>query len=143
MTLHVKGGLLYMFLLNPQDKSPIFVQLKKQILDFVALGILKENDQLPSVRSLANELGINPNTVAKAYQELEAEGVLYTIAGKGCFVRQSNIDQQIVQGKIEELEYCLKECRKYGVEKDMILQILDKIYSDKSSEENGKGEDHA
>ena len=128
-----------MFLLNPQDKSPIFIQLKKQILDFVALGILQENDQLPSVRSLANELGINPNTVAKAYQELELEGYLYTIAGKGCFVKQSSVDHKVIDGKIEELEYCLQECKKYGVDLNMILQKVNEIYTEKG----GKEEDNA
>lgn len=124
-------------MLNPQDKSPIFVQLKKQILDFVALGILKENDQLPSVRSLATELGINPNTVAKAYQELENEGYLYTIAGKGCFVKQSTVDLKVINGKIEELKYCLKECKKYGVDKNEILHQIEVVYG------NGKEEDYA
>lgn len=71
-----------MFMLNPQDKAPIFAQLKKQIIEFIGLGILNPNDQLPSVRSLANELGINPNTVAKAYQELELQGYVYTVAEK-------------------------------------------------------------
>ena len=75
-----------MFVLKPQSGLPIFEQLKAQMLEFVALGILSPNDKLPSVRSLAMELSINPNTVAKAYQELELQGYVYTVPGKGCFV---------------------------------------------------------
>lgn len=86
-----------MFVLNQKDKTPIFNQIEKQIIEFIALGILKSDEQLPSVRSLANELGINPNTVAKAYNNLEAKGYVYTISGKGVFVSQSEIKEKIVK----------------------------------------------
>ena len=59
-----------MFLIDVQSKTPIFEQLKKQILEFISIQVLSPNDKLPSVRSLASQLGVNPNTVAKAYQEL-------------------------------------------------------------------------
>ena len=65
-----------MFVIKAQSRLPIFEQLKAQILEFIALGILNPNEKLPSVRALANELAINPNTVAKAYQELELQGYL-------------------------------------------------------------------
>ena len=119
-----------MFMLNPQDKTPIFAQLKKQIVDFVALGILKENDQLPSVRSLASELGINPNTVAKAYQELEIEGYLYTVGGKGCFVKSNGVDEKVINNKLEELLFHINECKKYGIEKDKLKDLLDEVYKE-------------
>lgn len=119
-----------MFILNPKDKTPIFIQLKKQILDFIALGILKENDQLPSVRSLASNLGINPNTVSKAYQELELEGYLYTIAGKGVFVNQVELGEQVIHEKIQNYKQSLKECKKYGVPYHQLIQVLNEIYTE-------------
>ena len=60
-----------MFVIDTQSKLPIFEQLKKQILEFITIGILSPNDKLPSVRAMASQIGVNPNTVAKAYQELE------------------------------------------------------------------------
>ena len=63
-----------MFLLNLQSKVPIYEQIQSQILRFVEAGILQSGDRLPSVRQLAQDNGINPNTVAKAYAELEKRG---------------------------------------------------------------------
>ena len=75
-----------MFVIDAQSKLPIFEQLKKQILEFITIGVLVPNDKLPSVRSLASQIGVNPNTVAKAYQELELQGFIYSEKGKGCFI---------------------------------------------------------
>lgn len=117
-----------MFMLNPQDKTPIFSQLKKQILEFIGIGILNANDQLPSVRSLANELGINPNTVAKAYQELELQGYVYTVAGKGCFVSQVNIEADIQGNKIKEFKQIVIECKKFNIDKELLIKHIEMIY---------------
>lgn len=73
-----------MFLINTQSNEPIYEQIKRQIVRFVEAGVLQPDEKLISVRSLAQQLNINPNTVQKAYQELEAEGVLYTLPKKGC-----------------------------------------------------------
>lgn len=117
-----------MFMLNPQDKTPIFTQLKKQIIEFIGIGILNANDQLPSVRSLANELGINPNTVAKAYQELELQGYVYTVAGKGCFVSQVNIEADIQGDKINEFKHIVAECKKFNINKEILINTIEMIY---------------
>lgn len=117
-----------MFMLNPQDKTPIFTQLKKQIIEFIGIGILNANDQLPSVRSLANELGINPNTVAKAYQELELQGYVYTVAGKGCFVSQVNIEADIQGDKINEFKHIVAECKKFNINKEILINNIEMIY---------------
>lgn len=117
-----------MFMLNPHDKAPIFAQLKRQIVEFIGLGILKANDQLPSVRSLANELGINPNTVAKAYQELELQGYVYTVAGKGCFISQVNIEADIQGSKVKEFKQLVKECYKFNVDREVLISTIDTIY---------------
>lgn len=117
-----------MFMLNPQDKTPIFSQLKKQIIEFIGIGILTANDQLPSVRSLANELGINPNTVAKAYQELELQGYVYTVTGKGCFVSQVNIEADIQGNKIREFKQIVAECKKFNIDKELLIKNIEIIY---------------
>lgn len=75
-----------MFQVNLTSKVPIYEQLSRKIMELMMKEVLHENDQLPSVRSLAKELGINPNTVQKAYQELERSGIIYSVAGRGNFV---------------------------------------------------------
>ena len=72
--------------LDLQSRQPIYEQLKSQISRMVLTGDLQPHDQLPSVRTFARDLGINPNTVQKAYQDLEREGIIYSAAGRGCFV---------------------------------------------------------
>lgn len=67
-------------------REPIYMQLKSELVRQIMLGILQVDDQVPTARDLARDLGINPNNVHKAYRELEEEGILYTIRGKGSFV---------------------------------------------------------
>jgi GntR family transcriptional regulator len=73
---------------NPSSGLPVYLQIEAQIKHRVAAGALKPDDLLPSVRKLAAELGINPNTVARAYQELENEGFIRTVQGGGTFVAE-------------------------------------------------------
>ena len=74
-----------------KDRKPIYEQLVDNIKTLVIQGILKRDDQLPSVRQLANDLAINPNTIQKAYTELERQGITYSLKGRGCFIA-SNIE---------------------------------------------------
>jgi GntR family transcriptional regulator len=78
-----------LFRVTPQSGEPIYEQLMRQIKHAIATGALKQGDQLPTVRELAAKLVINPNTVSRAYRELEREGLLETTAGRGSFVKIS------------------------------------------------------
>lgn len=122
-----------MFVIRPQSKAPIFEQLKAQILEFISLGILAPNDKLPSVRSLATELSINPNTVSKAYQELELQGYIYTTPGKGCFVADNHLETQIRQVKLGEFKTCVEDMQRHQVAKIDLLQVIDEIYEEGES----------
>ena len=117
-----------MFILKPQSRLPIFEQLKAQILVFISLGILAPNDKLPSVRSLANELAINPNTVAKAYQELELQGYVYTMPGKGCFVNDNHLDDQIKRLKLKEFEQAVTEMKRHQIKQEALTEVITQIY---------------
>ena len=72
--------------LNYRDGRPIYVQIREGIRRLILTGALREGDRLPSVRELSQQLAINPNTVARAYRELETEGCVNTVAAKGVFV---------------------------------------------------------
>jgi len=71
---------------NPSSGLPLYLQIEAQVKQAVAAAALKANDALPSVRKLAADLRINPNTVARAYQNLERDGVIRTVPGGGCYV---------------------------------------------------------
>jgi GntR family transcriptional regulator len=76
------------FEVNFKAGKPVYLQLVDQVRAAVASGALRAREPLPSIRPLAEELRVNRNTVAKAYAELERQGVIETLAGKGCFVRE-------------------------------------------------------
>lgn len=124
-----------MFVIKAQSRLPIFEQLKAQILEFIALGILNPNEKLPSVRALANELAINPNTVAKAYQELELQGYLYTVPGKGCFVGDNRLDHIIQQGKLKEFKEAVAEMKRHSLRMEELIAAVQEVY--------GEGDTHA
>ncbi len=75
-----------MVLLDSKDRRPIYEQLTEKLSDLMIAGVLKEDEALPSVRTLAADLSINPNTVQRSYLELERRGYIYTVKGKGSFV---------------------------------------------------------
>lgn len=75
-----------MILLDYRDSRPIYEQVVEKLQEMMLLGILEEDSQMPSVRSLATELSINPNTIQRAYGELERRGFIYMVKGRGSFV---------------------------------------------------------
>lgn len=74
-----------MLTLNYRDTRPIYQQIKDGLRKLILTGAIAQDEKLPSVRSLAMDLAINPNTIQRAYAELEGEGVIYSVAGKGSF----------------------------------------------------------
>lgn len=79
-----------LFRVHPASGIPIYLQIESQVRHAVAAGALRQDDQLPSVRKLAAELRVNPNTVARAFQNLERDGILRTVPGGGCYVNQQS-----------------------------------------------------
>ncbi|PLS03726.1 GntR family transcriptional regulator [Neobacillus cucumis] len=102
-----------MFELDIRSRKPIYEQLVDKMKELIMNEILKPDEQLPSVRTLATELSINPNTIQKAYRELEIQGFIYSIKGKGSFVNPNN--------QIKDLEK-IEDVRK-GLEK-LVLEAL-------------------
>lgn len=115
-----------MFLLNLQSKEPIFEQIQTQILSFIEAGVLKPGDKLPSVRQLATENGINPNTVAKAYAQLEQKGYVYNLPKKGVYVAEISMENS----RMLQITSLLKPLRDSGITKDEVLQALDRVYGE-------------
>ena len=112
--------------LDYQSRTPIYEQIIKQVEKYVSLGILKPKEQIPSIREMASTLGINPNTVKKAYSELEKRGVIQTFSTKGTFISDNveEIKKINIENKIDEIKNIISELEKLGVTKDKIIEKL-------------------
>ncbi|AFS71600.1 MULTISPECIES: GntR family transcriptional regulator [Exiguobacterium] len=82
-----------MFTVDPKSSAPIYEQLVAQIIRAIARGLLRSGEQMPSVRELASNLLVNPNTVSRAYQELESRNFIVTMRGKGSFISDLPLEQ--------------------------------------------------
>ena len=117
-----------MFSVSVSNREPIYTQLEKNIIRYINLGVYEKNSMLPSVRALACELGINPNTVSKAYKNLEANGVVYTVAGKGVFVKGDSMLTNIHKMAADEIKNVLKDAKNPGVEKTEVISIINEVW---------------
>lgn len=97
-----------LFNLDFKSGKPVYLQLADQVRHAAASGVIRAGEPLPSIRPLAEELRVNRNTIAKAYAELESQGVIETIPGKGCFLKENHspftksVRQKILLAKIDE-----------------------------------------
>ncbi|MBE7015974.1 MAG: GntR family transcriptional regulator [Ruminococcaceae bacterium] len=121
-----------MIQLDLGDHRPLYEQIRDKLKEMIIEGLLLENDRIPSVREMAQTLAINPNTIQKAYRELEGEGYIYSVKAKGFFV--SDIKHTTSNGKIaeikEEIKPYLKELKFLGVKKESICRLVEKIYEE-------------
>ena len=121
--------------INPKSGVPIWEQIRDQLKRQILMGVWSPGEQLPSVRSLASELGINPNTIQRSYTELEREGLTYTVSGRGCFVEDdlSDIQTKKTSEAMERLEAILKELRDSGVDRNTVINKIDELYKEGSN----------
>lgn len=123
-----------MILIDHKDRRPIYEQIIERFEQLILCGALEKDSLMPSVRSLAMELSLNPNTIQRAYQELEREGYIYTIKGKGSFVSESaqtadrkrqeikkeihvSVDKALLAGiSPDEIRSMLEQCIEEGVQ---------------------------
>lgn len=112
--------------LDYQNRTPIYEQIINEFERYVALGILKPKEQIPSIRELASTLGINPNTVKKAYEKLEAKGIIQTVSTKGTFISDyvDNVASEKIANEIELISKRISELEKLGISRKEILERL-------------------
>lgn len=112
--------------LNYRDPRPIYEQLKDRLRQSIVNGGIEEGQRLPSVRELASQLAINPNTIQRAYRELESEGYLFSIPGKGCFAaRQIVGDKKRLDCLWQTLDSTVAELRFLGVTPDVLTAHIE------------------
>lgn len=118
--------------LNYKSRTPICDQLCDSIIQLAGCGVLASGDSLPSVRSLAQELGINPNTVQKSYRILEQQGILESIPGKGSFIaRGDGARVTLRETGRKTLEAGIETALSRGLSPEEILQICESYLSNK------------
>lgn len=117
-----------MLLLDHKSRLPIYTQLYQEILRLSALGVMVPGEQLPSVRALAQELGVNPNTVQKAYQLLEHDGYICSVPGKGSFLCDMGDEAAKKKREAEQaLEHAIRSALENAVNPDEIRALVERI----------------
>lgn len=120
-----------MIVLDYRDKRPLYEQVAEKLSHLIICGVLEPDTRLPSVRSLAVDLSVNPNTIQRAYAQLEQEGYLYTVTGRGNFVSHSG---EWRGGKLLELEReltaLITQARDAGMPETSVRELTERIYNE-------------
>lgn len=129
-----------MILIDYKSRTPIYEQIIENVKTLIVSGVLERDEQLPSVRQLAQDLAINPNTIQRAYAELEREGIIYSLKGRGSFVGSSLGELRMVQQKalLAQLEELSKELKQLEVPQEQIYAVVTQVYgAEKEDEQHG------
>ncbi len=128
-----------MIILDYRDKRPIYEQVVEKLERLIVGGGLESNTKMPSVRSLAMELAVNPNTIQRAYAQLEQDGYLYTVSGRGSFVAHESEWRASKEKQLtEKLKSVVQEAKEAGMKQEQILNVVAEVYPEESVV---KGED--
>ena len=118
-----------MIVIDYKDNRPLYEQIAERFQVLIERGVLKPQEQMPSVRSLAMDLSINPNTIQKAYAELERRGYIYTVKGRGNFVSyDEELKEKRRNQQLEEFKTKAVQAMEAGVTKAELLQIVNEIF---------------
>ena len=119
--------------INTRDPRPIYEQIKEGIGRLILTGVLGQGEKLPSVRELAGQLAINPNTIQRAYRELESEGFIYSVAGKGSFAASiGEIDGGRRTAKLAQFRSAGLELLRLGTTRQELTAILEELEQEDS-----------
>ena len=114
--------------IDPRDPRPIYLQIKEGLCRLILSGAVKTGERLPSVRELAGQLAINHNTIQRAYRELESDGFIYSVSGKGSFAAAlQEVDAGRRSAKEKEFRAAAQELLRLGTPKGDLVAILDEL----------------
>lgn len=121
-----------MYQIDNQSRYAVYEQIVRQVEKYILSGVLSADQQLPSVRTLSIELSVNPNTVQRAYTELERQRLVYSITGKGTFIDPQALSQlQAKQrGSLDDLRPVIQTLRLSGVTKQEMIDLIEQIYKE-------------
>ena len=119
-----------MIVIDYQDRRPLYEQITEKFRKLIMQGILKEGDKMPSVRSLAVDLSINPNTIQRAYSALEQEGLIYPVKGRGNYVSPN---QELIRLKKDQARSDLKEAMvlagRQGIDEEEMVSLVREVFA--------------
>ena len=116
-----------MITLNYRDARPIYEQVRDGLRKLILTGGIADGEKLPSVRALASQLAINPNTIQRAYRQLELEGWIVSMQGKGCFVSgEMSIRQRESERLLTEFDKLVQQLQRCGVDRRELMERLQK-----------------
>ena len=126
-----------MILIDYKSRKPIYELIVENMKQLVVSGALKRDEQITSVRQLAQELAINPNTIQKAYAELERQGVIYSLKGRGSFVGSSLQELRTVQQKelLEQLAALSTDLYRLQVPQEEVCAVVQQVYEQQKEDE--------
>lgn len=116
-----------MISINYRSALPLYEQVKESFIKLIMTGAIKPDEQLPSVRELAVELAINPNTIQRAYREMESEGYIFTVSGKGCFVAKQEDARADTSLLLESFKADAAKLIFNGVDAEQLKNEIDRI----------------
>lgn len=120
-----------MIIIDYKDRRPIYEQVEERFEELILKGGLKPKEQLPSVRNLAIELSINPNTIQRAYMELERKGFIYTVKGRGSFIADTEHLVDIRRNDLlDSVARILKEAKEIGIGKEQVVIKVEEVYKE-------------
>ena len=121
-----------MLVIDKFSRKPIYEQVVEGIERDIVMGILRDREQLPSIRELSAILGVNPNTIQKAFQELDRNGIIVSGQGRGCFVADHAAERikEKVSVRITEIEAIAAELARAGIEEEKLLEAIRHAYHD-------------
>ena len=127
-----------MFQIDSFSRVPVYEQIINQLEHFILIGILEADTQIPSVRNLSVSLSINPNTIQKAYAELDRNGIIYSVPGRGCFITKEAKDilSSQKQEKLSNLKDLVSELKLAGLPLDKVIATVKEVYNLKEDNQN-------
>lgn len=119
-----------MYQIDVMSRKPVYEQLVDQVERFILRGVLKADQQMQSVRSLSVDLAVNPNTVQKAYSELDRRGIVYSVPGKGCYVSPGAIKSIEIRkrGELHQFTQAVEELALAGIRKQEVISCVEEAY---------------
>jgi Predicted transcriptional regulators len=118
-----------MIVIDYKDRRPIYEQVEERFAELILKGGLMPQEQLPSVRNLAIELSINPNTIQRAYMELERKGFIYTVKGRGSFIADTEHLLDIKKNDLlQSIGLMLREAKEIGIGKEQAIKKVEEVY---------------
>ena len=124
-----------MYQIDNQSRQAVYEQIVEQVEKYVLIGVLQGGDKIPSVRSLSLELKVNPNTVQRAYTELERSNVIVTAPGRGAFVSDQGairLKERRREMALTDFTFLISELKLAGLDKAELLRIVEEAYQEES-----------